>query len=337
LVTLYISHDDGILGTRGEALTYKKDRKGRGESIPAYVVDDVVVIGNGAVTTPALHMMMEKNIPVHFIDSGGRYKGSVTSGRGRGYGIRRLQMNAAADGPAAVRIARSIVSGKLKNQIKTLSRARNRGRLADAALKDACVELKFIYGELPGCSDVDRIRGYEGASAAVYFSVFDRLLRSPWVFRGRNRRPPKDPVNAMLSFGYTLLLGHVTTAAVIAGLDPCVGFLHPEYRGRPSLALDLMEEYRSQVIDRLVISIANQMLIKPENFTPADNGGVLMDAESRKFFIKACSDRLNSSVRDERTGNSSTFRNHIAASAAALVSSLRTGREYFPFQIDSHG
>jgi CRISPR-associated protein Cas1 len=332
LVTLYISHDDGILGTRGDALIYKKDRKGRGESIPAHIVDDVAVIGMGAVTTPALHMMMENNIPVHFIDSRGRYKGSVTSGRGRGYGIRRLQMNAAADGPAASRIARSIVSGKLKNQIKTLMRARNRGRSGDAAIKDACVELKSIYGRLANCFDLDRIRGYEGASAAVYFSVFGRLLRSPWVFRGRNRRPPKDPINAMLSFGYTLLLGHVTTAAVIAGLDPCVGFLHPEYRGRPSLALDLMEEYRSQAVDRLVLSIANQMLMKPEDFTPSEDGGVLMDAASRKFFIKSCSERLSASVRDGRTGNSSTFRNHIAASAAALVSSLRTGSEYFPFQ-----
>jgi CRISPR-associated protein Cas1 len=307
------------------------DRASRGESIPAHIVDDVVVIGMGAVTTPALHMMMENNIPVHFIDSEGRYKGSVTSGRGRGYGIRRLQMNAAADEAAASHIARSIVSGKLKNQIKTLMRARNRGRLSDAVLKNACEELKYIHAELTKCSEMDKIRGYEGASAAVYFSVFGRLLRSPWFFHGRNRRPPKDPINAMLSFGYTLLLGHVTTAAVIAGLDPCVGFLHPEYRGRPSLALDLMEEYRSQVIDRLVVSIANQMLLNPKDFTPAEGGGVLMDSAARKSFIKACSERVNSSVRDERTGNSSTFRNHIASSAAALVSALRTGDEYFPF------
>jgi CRISPR-associated protein Cas1 len=276
--------------------------------------------------------MMEKNIPVHFIDLGGRYKGSVTSGRGRGYAIRRLQMNAASDENASLRIACSIVSGKLENQFKTLLRARNRGRMDDAALKNACGELKYIHGELMNCSDIDSVRGYEGEAAAVYFSVFGRLLRNSWAFRGRNRRPPKDAINAMLSFGYTLLLSHVTSAVVISGLDPCVGFLHPEHRGRPSLALDIMEEYRSQIVDRLVIAIANQLLLKPEDFIPTGDGGVFMTPEARKSFIQHYLKRLNSSVRNERTGVSSTFRSHIYSSAAAFVSSLRAGDEYMPFQ-----
>jgi CRISPR-associated protein Cas1 len=332
VVTLYISHDDGILGRRGDALFYKKNRSGQGEYIPTHIVDDVVVLGMGSVSTHALHMMMENNIPVHFIDLGGRYKGSVTSGRGRGYAIRRLQMNAAADDKAVLRIARSIVSGKLRNQLKTLLRARNRGRLSDAALKNACGDLKYIHDELINCSDIDSVRGREGEAAAVYFSVFGGLLRDPWSFHRRNRRPPKDAVNAMLSFGYTLLLSHVTSAIVISGLDPCVGFLHPEHRGRPSLALDLMEEYRSQLVDRLVIAIANQQLLKPDDFIPADSGGIFMVPEARKSFVQHYLNRLNSAVRNEHTGNSSTFRNHIYASAAAFVSSLRNGGEYIPFQ-----
>jgi CRISPR-associated protein Cas1 len=185
---------------------------------------------------------------------------------------------------------------------------------------------------LTGCDELDIIRGYEGSAAALYFSVFGRLLRNPWHFNGRNRRPPRDPINAMLSFGYTLLLSHVTSAAVTAGLDPCVGFLHPEYRGRPSMALDLMEEYRSQVIDRLVISIANQMILKPEHFSRTDDGGVFIDAEARKNFIRRFSGRLDEEVRDETTGEVSTFRNHIFTSAQRFAASLRTGTEYRPFK-----
>jgi CRISPR-associated protein Cas1 len=336
MVALYISQDDGILGRRGDTLFYKKGRAGPGETVPLHTIDDVVILGRGSVSTPALHMMMENNIPVHFIDSGGRYKGSVTSGRGRGYAIRKLQMDAASDETAVLEVARSIVSGKLRNQLKCLLRARNRGRSADSALRNACERLKHISGKLIHCSDTGSVRGYEGEAAAIYFSVFGRLLRRPWFFSGRNRRPPKDPINAMLSFGYTLLLSHVTSAIVIAGLDPCVGFLHPEHRGRSSLALDIMEEYRSQVVDRLVISIANQMLLIPENFAPAEGGGVFMDPDSRKNFVKYFLGRLNTRVRNEQNGNTSTFRNHIFASAAAFVSALRTGSEYFPFQIDNH-
>jgi CRISPR-associated protein Cas1 len=336
MVTLYISHNDGMLGKRGEAFSYKRQRKTE-ETIPSHLIDDIVILGRGSVSTPALHMMMDNDIPVHFIDDKGRYKGSITSGRGKGYSIRRLQFNAAFDEEVTLRIALSIISSKLENQLKTLLRARNRKRSEDLVLKNACAEIKHIHNKLLNCSDIDSIRGYEGEAAAIYFSVFSRLLRSPWFFLGRNRRPPKDPINAMLSFGYTLLLSYVTSAVVIAGLDPCVGFIHPEYRGRPSMALDLMEVYRSQVVDRLVISIANQMLLKPENFAPAKDGGIFMDQEARKFFIQCFRNRLNTNVRNEQTGHISSFRNHIFASAAAFVSSLRTGKKYFPFQIDDHG
>jgi CRISPR-associated protein Cas1 len=334
MVTLYVSHEDGILGRRGDALFYKKGRVGDGETIPTHLIDDVVILGNGAVSTPAIHFMMDNDIPLHFVDSGGRYKGSSTSGRSRGYSIKRLQFNAACSDEATLRIARPIVSGKIVNQLKTLRRARSR-RGKDAALSQACEDLRELPAMAAVCSDIDTLRGMEGFSAAVYFSVFGRIIRPQWFFHGRNRRPPRDPVNAMLSFGYTLLLGHVTSAAVTAGLDPCVGFLHPEHRGRPSMALDLMEEFRAQVTDRLVIAIANQMLLKPENFTQTDDGGVSMDVDTKKIFIRLYLERLNERVKNENSGNTSSFRNHIFASAASFVASLRSGNDYVPFSISS--
>jgi CRISPR-associated protein Cas1 len=195
--------------------------------------------------------------------------------------------------------------------------------------------LKGLPALLGGCRNIESVRGVEGISAAVYFSVFERLLKAPWFFHGRNRRPPRDPVNAMLSFGYTLLLSHVTSAVITVGLDPCVGFLHPEYRGRPSMALDLMEEFRSQVVDRFVIAVANQGILSPENFTKTENDGVLMDTSARKIFMKHYLNRIDERVTNERNGNTTSFRNHIFASASAFVSSLRTGSDYIPFQLAS--
>ena len=337
MATLYISREDGMLGKQGEALCYKKGRTGAGEAFPARLIDDVVIFGYGSVSTPAIHLMLDNNIPLHFIDEKGLYKGCITSGRGRGYAIKRLQMNAALDRDMSAGIARSLIKSKLNNQLATLRRWLNRNRADDIALYHACEDLKKILNYLPACEDIDTIRGVEGAGAAVYFSVFGRLLRNPWFFRGRNKRPPKDPVNAMLSFGYTLLLAHVTSAVAIAGLDPCVGFIHPEFRGRPSMALDLMEEYRSQVIDRLVLSITNQMLLKTENFLPTKEGGVYMDGEARKTFLNCYLKRMNERVKNKTTGSVSTYRNHIFASACYLVSHLRTGKEYLPFEPSDHG
>jgi CRISPR-associated protein Cas1 len=197
--------------------------------------------------------------------------------------------------------------------------------------------LKNFAALAANCRNIESARGHEGLSAAIYFFVFGRLLRGPWIFRDRNRRPPRDPVNAMLSFGYTLLLSHVTSAVITAGLDPCVGFLHPEYRGRPSLALDLMEEFRSQVVDRLVLALVNQGIMKPENFSKAEDGGVYMDTETIRLFMKYYAKRLDVQVTDERNGNTSTFRNHIFASAAAFAASLKAGSDYVSFKLFDHG
>jgi CRISPR-associated protein Cas1 len=336
MVTLYVSHDDGILGRRGDALFYKKGRSGDGETVPIHIVDNIVILGKGSVSTPALHFIMENDIPLHFIDSAGRYKGSLTSGRGRGYSIRRLQLNAAFSEESVLRIARSIVAGKIANQLKTLLRVKSR-HAEDPILSRACTDLKNFPSLVANCRNIESVRGHEGLSAAIYFSVFGRLLREPWIFQNRNRRPPRDPVNAMLSFGYTLLLSHVASAVVTSGLDPCVGFLHPEYRGRPSLALDLMEEFRSQVVDRLVLALVNQGVMKPENFSKIEDGGVYMETEARKLFMKYYAERLDVRVTDKRSGNTTTFRNHIFASAAAFAASLKTGSDYIPFKFFDHG
>ncbi len=333
MVTLYVSHESGMLGKNAQSLYYRPSRSGKAENIPAHLIDEVLILGRGSISTPAMHLLMEKNIPVHFIDGSGHYKGSLTSGRGRGYAAKRLQFEAACSEVRSLHIVRSIVSGKLLSQRKTLIRYRNRNFQGDKELHGICEELSYTALKAQKCNNIEKLRGLEGIGAAAYFSVFGKVLKEPWFFSVRSRRPPLDPVNALLSFGYTLLLSHVTSALCISGLDPCVGFLHPEYRGRPSLALDLMEEFRSPVVDRLVVAMLNQGRLRPEQFSVKDDGGVCMREDARKIFIQEYSKRLDNNAVNEVNGQSSSFRKHILNQSQAFLKALRDDENYSPLSI----
>ncbi|GHS92349.1 CRISPR-associated endonuclease Cas1 [Synergistales bacterium] len=300
-------------------------------TLPLNQIEDVVVIGQGSVTTQALHSLMDKNVPVHYIDSGGRYKGSLTSGRGKGYAVRRLQYEAADSLEASLAIAKNFIMGKLLGERRTLLRYLYKNRQTDSSLQEICSELAHLSRLALRQENIEDLRGIEGVAAAKYFGAFSDILQPPWFFRERNRRPPRDPVNAMLSFGYTLLLSSVTTAAIIAGLDPCVGFNHKEYRGRPSVALDMMEEFRSPVVDRMVIASCNQGRLKPEDFEPEDGDGIKMSAPARKLFMKLYGERLRETAKNDGTGQTSNYENHIRTQAAMLVRHLRGQGEYLPF------
>ncbi len=333
MVTLYVTHDNGMLGKSGEALAYRMERGGKAEIVPVFTVDGVVILGRGSVSTSALHLLMDENIPVHFIDGSGRYKGSLTSGRGRGYAIRRRQFDAAESCDATIRFIRAIIAGKLHNQRATLLRVLYRRNRGSDAISRVCDTLAELERRIERVDDIEKLRGLEGIAAAGYFSVFGTALLPPWKFTDRNRRPPKDPVNAVLSFGYTLLLSRVVTATAVVGLDPCVGYLHPEYRGRPAMALDLMEEFRSPVVDRMAISVLNQRLVEPADFAPTEDGGIAMSGEARRIILQAFSKRLRDTVHNERTGERMTYANHIARQAQFFVQSLANEAPYCPLRV----
>lgn len=329
--TIYLTQDDGILGKNGEGFSWKRSRAEPAEKIPATNLGDVVVVGNGSISTPALHLLMEQDIPVHFISAGGRYKGSLTSGMARGYALRHAQYDSALSPDGALNFARAFVVGKILNQRQTLMRFLYRRRRGEEEFSSAARELSAFARNATRTENLEELRGVEGNAARVYFSVMGNALIAPWSFQGRTRRPPRDPVNALLSFCYTLLLGRVTTAVVTVGLDPCVGWLHPEYRGRPSAALDLMEEFRSATVDRFVVSILNQNFFSPRHFTADKDGGVRIEQGARQKLMRLFKERLRTEVRNSSNGHSSSYENHIHAQARNLARCIRNGGEYLPF------
>eukprot|EP01037_Dinobryon_pediforme_P029559 gene29559-33248_t len=242
-------------------------------------------------------------ISLVLLDRAGRFQARIEGPVGGNVLLRRAQYRA-SDAPDE--IVRSFVLGKIANQRAVLMRGqRDYGEELspdDRAALDAAVErlARLMRRVELGGDRIDTLRGAEGEAASLYFGVFDHLIRTPDAplrWRGRSRRPPLDPVNALLSFLYTLLTHDCRAAAEAVGLDPAVGFLHRDRPGRPSLALDLMEELRPVLADRLALSLINRRQLRAADFETRDGGAVMLTDEARKTVLTAWQERK----KDERS------------------------------------
>ena len=228
-------------------------------------VDEVLVFGAIALTPAAIAALLQRGIDTVFLTLHGRYRGRLVGKPGRNVELRLAQFERLRDPAVAMPLARSLVGGKVANQRYILLRAQREQKREDLA--QAIGALRRLLEALDSADDVEIVRGLEGQAAAVYFGAFGKCLRNPdFTFEKRTRRPPRDPVNAMLSFGYTLLGAVMESSVLRAGLDPMVGVFHsPEY-GRPSLVLDLIEEFRPVVVDALVLRVINRREVAVEDF-----------------------------------------------------------------------
>jgi CRISPR-associated protein Cas1 len=314
--TLFLDSFEGSLSRKKETLVFRKDGE-KPVSLPASDIRDIVVTGNAGITTPAMRLLMEKGIPVHYIGEKGDYLGSILGREGRQLKNRIKQYAASRDAGFCLEASRLFVSRKTTEQARTLRRyaSRSTDKATGQALNEAAGKIEALSTRCAGSSDLETLRGFEGKAAALYYPALGQTLRKPWHFRWRNRRPPSDPVNAMLSFGYALLARSVVSAVAISGLDPRVGFLHPCHRGRPALALDLMEEFRAPVVDRLVKALCNQMLLQPSSFTD-ERRGVTMVPAARKRFIELFDKRMQSPC--DLDGNATTFREAVENRAVEI-------------------
>jgi CRISPR-associated protein Cas1 len=295
LNTLYAATEGASLRKDGENLVAEIDGVER-RRVPLHMLGSVVVFGGIFVSPPLIGALARAGITLVLLDRQGRFEARVEGPVSGNVLLRRAQYRA-AERPEE--IVRSIVSGKIANQRAVLQRAlrdhsealAERRTAIDAAvarLQRILRRVAFIDG------GADALRGAEGEAAQNYFAVFGDLVRSPDAdirFDGRSRRPPRDPVNAVLSFLYTLLTHDCRSAAESVGLDPAVGFLHRDRPGRPSLALDLMEELRPVLVDRLALSLFNRRQLRSGDFESHDGGAVLLTEDGRKTVLTAWQER----------------------------------------------
>lgn len=261
--------------------------------VPIQHLEGVVMFGATYMTPECMGALAEAGISVAFLSFTGRFLARVEGLPGGSVALRRAQHRAADLPERKLDLARAFVIGKLASQRAFL---RRQAREQDAAaIGEQADLLAALARSASAVVDLDALRGLEGSGARAYFSVFGRFLRGDpgFSFAGRSRRPPRDRINALLSFGYALLMRDCVTAAASAGLDPALGFLHEDRPGRLGLALDLMEELRVPVVDRLVISLVNRGQLKPVDVVERPDGGFELAAAGRKTFLTAYQEAKN--------------------------------------------
>ena len=296
LNTLYVMTDGASLRKDGDNLVAEIEGAERAR-VPFHMLGSVVIFGGIFVSPPLIQALAPLGITIVLLDRAGRFQARIEGPVSGNVLLRRAQYRAAE---APDDIVRSIVSAKIANQRAVLQRAlRDYGTDMPAerrAAVEAAVERQARILRRVAFADesLDALRGAEGEAAQLYFAVFGDLVRSPDTdirFLGRSRRPPLDPVNALLSFLYTLLTHDCRSAAEGVGLDPAVGFLHRDRPGRPSLALDLMEELRPIFADRLALSLLNRRQLRVRDFERRDGGAVLLTDEGRRTVLAAWQER----------------------------------------------
>ena len=296
LNTLYVTTDGSWLHKEGANIIMEVERQVRAR-LPVHMLESLVCIGRVAVSPQLLGFCAEQGITICYLTMQGKFLARVEGPVSGNVLLRREQYRRSDDAHRCGVLVRHLLIGKIHNQRAVLARGwRDHGdNLTDVpAFQHALRRLKRIPQRLLVESDTNVLRGLEGEAAQAYFGVFDQLVRaeSPLLrFGGRNRRPPRDAFNALLSFLYTLLTHDCRSALETVGLDPAVGFLHRDRPGRPSLALDLAEEFRPLLGERLALSLINRKQLGQSDFRRFDNGAVLLSDDARKTVLVAYQER----------------------------------------------
>ena len=307
--------------------------------VPLLHLEGLVCFGNVPVSPGLIQRCGEDGRAIVWLDRNGHFKGRLTGRAGGNVMLRRAQHEALSDPERTIEIARSIVGGKVQNERHVVQRAaREAVTVHDAgSLRGAASSLSSSLIGLKKASTLDEVRGREGEAARVYFAVFGSMVRADRVsfdLDGRNRRPPRDRMNALLSFSYALLLSDCVAALEGVGLDHQVGYLHSLRAGRPALGLDLMEEFRPVVADRLALSLVNRRQISVDDFDVYPGGGVLLNEGGRRAVIAAYQKRKQESVRHLVLDRSVPFGLVPHLQARLLARHLRGDLEYYlPFRV----
>lgn len=300
LNVLYVTTDGAYLARQQETVLVRVERETKAR-FPAAALEGVVCLGRVGVSPQLLDLCARAGIYVSWLSSSGRPIGRFVGPTTGNVLLRRAQYRKSDDLLDSAGIARFIVLGKIANCRHVLLRAaREAGAESRCdALRAAADRLAESIQSLQQPLSLDTVRGHEGEAAASYFAVFDDLIiaqKADFTFAKRSRRPPLDPINALLSFLYTLLVSDLVGAVEAVGLDPAVGFLHRDRPGRPGLALDLLEELRPVLADRLALSLVNRQQIKASSFKETESRAVLMTDAARKEVIKAYQSRKRDEI-----------------------------------------
>lgn len=300
LNTLYITTQGTYLAQKGDTVLVRLEKQTL-LRMPIHTLSGIVCFGQVSASPSLMHLCGENSVSLSFLSQHGKFLARVLGAQSGNVMLRRRQYRFADDEEFSASLARTFISAKIANARTVLVRAarENAAGNLSAALTDAANRLTHVLHDVTSTSALDEARGHEGDAARIYFGVFDNLIvaqKQDFTFTNRTRRPPLDNINALLSFLYAILANDVRAALETVGLDPAVGYLHRDRPGRFGLALDLMEELRPFLADRLALSLVNRKQIKPSGFTKTETGAVSMDDATRKTVLIALQNRKQEEI-----------------------------------------
>ncbi len=340
---VYITEVNGYLKKESKNLVLYKGK----EKITEIKTDDLsqlIIVGNIQVSTQALSFLFKRGIDLVFLSLSGKFRGRLTSDSSKNIELRKKQFKIFEDKNFILESSRNIVRAKILNQLYFLKRAQFKRK--SEKIKKAIFEIKKLLLTLEKAKSIDSIRGYEGRASALYFGVFgESIVKENIVFKKRTRRPPEDEVNTLLSFGYTLLLNTISGLVEMTSLDKYLGVFHTIDYGKPSLVLDLMEEWRPLIVDILTVSLINQGIISKKDFFYPEKDKppypeliedfkelpVVLKREGLRKFITYYEKRLRETLYDKRVDRVIPYKDIIEYQVKRMVKSVETSAPYEGF------
>jgi CRISPR-associated protein Cas1 len=334
LNTLYVTVQGAYLSREGETVLVRVEHETKLQ-VPIHTLGGIVCFGQVSCSPPLMELCGEAGIALSFLSEQGKFRARLHGPVSGNVLLRRSQYRRADSEDESAAIARSFLIAKMANCRTVLLRAarENADDKGCEALLSAALGLGRILKGLERRLSLDAMRGAEGEAARIYFGVFDRLIlaqKDDFYFTERSRRPPLDNINALLSFIYTLLVHDAASALEGVGLDPAVGFLHRDRPGRPGLALDMMEEFRPYLADRLALSLVNRQQVKGKGFRKTETGAVMMDDATRKEVLVAYQKRKQEELEHPFLGEKAAVGILLHCQAMLLARYLRGDLDGYP-------
>ena len=329
MAVLYVKEQGASIQKLGERIVVKKNLNTLFD-VPIFQLENITIIGNVQITTQALHMLMNNGIDVSYFTYSGQFLGTTAAESSKNIFLRFEQYGFYLDFDKRLMMAKAIIENKINNQIAVLE---NFNWENDYDFKSDIKKMCSLQKLLERKETPNEILGVEGMVSNIYFGAFGNMLKCDFKFDGRNRRPPRDPVNVIISLAYTFLTKEVCSALDSESFETYLGFLHGIRYGRKSLALDMMEEFRQPCIDRFVIILFNKKMIGPLDFEFPEDGSVILTEDGFKKFCLRYEKWMNGT--DTLAGENS-FRKRIREQIAQLKKAISQGVMYEPYSWEKH-
>lgn len=328
MASLYVTEQNAWIRKRGDRLLVEKDDTTLLE-IPYFKVDTVLLYGNVQFTTQAVSLLLDHGVELALLTTSGRLRGQLTPPKAKNITLRMAQFERSRSEQFCLRFAREVVRGKIVNSLAHVRRFQSNhpGVVSSSSMQ----RLQEVFDQVATAQSLESLRGLEGTGAATYFKLLGTMLPEALEFKGRRRRPPPDPANALLSFGYVIAGNELQALLDGIGFDPYLGYYHQVDYGRPSLALDLLEEFRPALVDRLTVKLLNLRVLTPEDFTDHPSRGLFLKRDGKKRYFEALEEELNREW--ELDGEHLSLRGIFRRQAHRLARAIEHDEPYESFRL----